>query len=70
LPSVIKGDRARRTYVSDSIPEDYTCDHRNQLIKHAVDADGVGSGAAADQFFAGFEGMNPTLIFDGPNSGI
>ncbi len=34
-----------------------------------MDTDGAGSGAAADQFFAGFEGINPTLIFDGANSG-
>lgn len=47
----------------------YVYDQFNRLIKRTVDADGAGSGAAADQFFAGFEGINPTLIFDGANSG-
>jgi hypothetical protein len=35
------------------------------MVRRKFDADGPGGNTATDQFFAGFDGIQPTLEFDG-----
>ena len=46
--------------------EDY--DAMNRLVKRTFDADGAGSGAAADQFWAYDEGINASFEFSGSSA--
>ena len=47
---------------------DYSYDVFNRLVKRTVDLDGPGAGTPSDQYFAGYDGISPTLEFDGPNT--
>ncbi len=44
---------------------DYAYDPFNRLIRRTVDPDGPGSQNPVDQFFSGYDGLSPTLEFDG-----
>lgn len=54
---------------SDTLLEtiDYAYDAFNRMVRRTHDADGPGSNAATDQFFAGYDGIHATLEFDGSN---
>ena len=47
---------------------DYKYDAFNRMIQRSHDADGAGSASPTDQYFAGFDGDNPTLEFDGSSA--
>lgn len=44
---------------------EYTYDLYNRLIRRKYDADGPGSGAAVNMYLIAYDGINPTLAFDG-----
>ncbi len=44
---------------------EYAYDLFNRLIRRKYDADGPGSGAATNVYLVGYDGINPTLAFDG-----
>ena len=44
---------------------EYAYDLFNRLIRRKFDADGPGSGAATNLYLVGYDGINPTLAFDG-----
>ena len=43
---------------------DYAYDAFNRMVRRTFDADGPGGNSPTDQFFAGFDGIHPTLEFD------
>ncbi len=44
---------------------DYTYDMFNRMVGRKLDSNGSGSGGVSNIYWAGFEGINPTLEFDG-----
>lgn len=42
----------------------YSYDVFNRLVRRQYDADGSGSGAATNTYYAGYDGISPTLEFD------
>ncbi len=46
---------------------DYRYDAFNRMVKRSHDTNGPTAGGVIDQYFAGFDGIDATLQFDGPN---
>ncbi len=47
---------------------DYAYDVFDRLLKRTHDSNGPAAGGVTDQFFAGYDGLDPTLVVDGPNA--